>query len=141
MIKSDKDDWKKLRRILTWVKNTMKDKSIIDASIIQDIFMWVDAEYAVHAYIQSQTGVSMVIVWGVVHANSGKHKINTKSSTEAGVVGTSEYLPYNIWLLVFLLDQGYRIVNNTLYQDKKSSIKMDRNGINYCTGNSIHINI
>ena len=83
----------------------------------------------------------MSMVWGVIHAKLGKQKLNTKISTEDDAVGTSEYFPYNIWLLMFLLDQGYMIVNNTLYQDKKSPIKMEINGRSSCTGNLRHINI
>ena len=37
--------------------------------------------------------------------------------------------------------QGYKIENNTLYQDNKSAILMEINGRNSCSGNSRHINI
>ena len=76
----------------------------------------------------------------VLHGKSSKQKINTKSSTESEVVGMSEYIPYNIWLLMFLKAQGYKIVNNTIYQDNQSAILMEKNGRNSCTGNSRHIN-
>jgi len=39
---------------------------------------------------------------GMVHQKSSKQKINVKSSTEAELVGTSEYVPYNVWLKNFL---------------------------------------
>ena len=57
------------------------------------------------------------------------------------MVGVSDYLPYNIWLLMFLYEQGYIITNNTLYQDNQSTILMLKNGRNSCTGNSRHIHI
>ena len=38
-------------------------------------------------------------------------------------------------------EQGYRIDNNTVYQDNKSAILMEMNGRNSCTGNSRHIDI
>ena len=78
---------------------------------------------------------------GVLHAKSGKQKLNVKSSTEAELVGTSDYIPYNLWLLMFLCMQGYIIKNNILYQDNQSTIRMLKNGRNSCTGNSRHIHI
>ena len=72
---------------------------------------------------------------GVVHAKSVMEKINTKSSTEAELVGLAEYLPYNIWFLHFMRVQGCKIQSNTIYQDNKSAILMERNGRNSCTGN------
>ena len=68
-------------------------------------------------------------------------KLNTKSSTEAKLVGMAEYIPYNLWLLMFLEGQGYGIKDNVVYQDNKSAILMETNGRNSCTGNSRHINV
>ena len=89
----------------------------------------------------SQTGEAMSMGWGVIHAKSVNHKLNTKISIEAEVVGTSDYFPYNIWVLMFLLVKGCSILNNTLYQDNQSAVKMEINGRNSCTINSRHINI
>ena len=33
------------------------------------------------------------------------------------------------------------MINNTVYQDNQSAIRMDKNGRNSCTGNSRHINV
>ena len=78
---------------------------------------------------------------GILHRKSSKQKLNVKSSTESELVGVSDYLPYNIWLLMFFYEQGYIITNNTLYQDNQSTILMLKNGRNSCTGNSRHIHI
>ena len=40
---------------------------------------------------------------------------------------------------MFLEHQGYPILNNVVFQDNQSAIKMERNGRNSCTGNSRHI--
>ena len=64
-----------------------------------------------------------------------------KSSTESELVGMSEYVPYNIWILNFLSAQGYEMKDNLVYQDNKSAIKMERNWRMSCTGNSRHIHI
>ena len=85
--------------------------------------------------------VEMSFGWGLIHGRSSKQKLNTKSSTEAELVGVSEYLPYNIWLINFMKEQGYSIQSNVLYQDNESAIKMEKNGRNSCTGNSRHVDI
>ena len=53
----------------------------------------------------------------------------------------SEYLPYNIWIRNFLIEQGYEVNENTMFQDNQSAIRMEINGRNSCTGNSRHIDI
>ena len=70
-----------------------------------------------------------------------KQKLNTKSSTETEIVAVSKYLPYNIWLLMFLKEQGHNLMANTLFQDNQSAIKLEKNGRNSCTGRSRHIDI
>ena len=135
------DDWKKLRRVLLYLQNTIDDIRIIGCDDLDHVFMWVDAAFAVHPNMRSQTGGAMSMGWGIVHGKSSKQKLNTKSSTESELVGVSEYLPYNIWLLNFMKHQGYRVKHNTLFQDNESAIKMEKNGRNSCTGNSRHVDI
>ena len=86
--------------------------------------------------MRSQTGGTISMGWGTVHAKSSKQKLNVKSSMEAEVVGLSEYLLYNIWWINFLKAQGYTIRNNIIYQDNESAIRMETNGRNSCTGHS-----
>ena len=116
-------------------------KVCLTADKLDNIAWWVDASYAVHPNMRSHTGGTMSLGWGVLHAKSSKQKLNTKSSTEAELIGVSDYIPYNIWLINFLQEQGYKIGHNILYQDNESTIRMLRNGRNYCTGNSRHISI
>ena len=141
VMKSDVDDWKKLRRVLAFIKCTINDVRIIGGNDLKSIFTYIDSAYAVHPDMRSQTGGAMSMGLGVLHAKSSKQKLNVKSSTEAELVGNSDYLPYNIWLLMFMTMQGYEVKNNVLYQDNQSTILMLKNGRNSCTGNSRHINI
>ena len=139
--KSDNDDWNKLKRVLCVLYVMIDDVRIIGASLLTQILTWIDAAYAVHDNMRSHMGGLISLGVGIVHGKSAMEKINTKSSTEAELVGTSEYLPYNIWFLHFMRAQGYEIRSNTIFQDKKSAILMERNGRNSCTGNSRHINV
>ena len=94
--KSDEDDWKKLRRIIAWIKCTIEDKRIIGATSLCEIFTWIDAAYAVHDDMRSQTGGVISMGHGVLHCKSGKQKLNVKRSTEAELVASSYYIPYNL---------------------------------------------
>ena len=89
----------------------------------------------------SQTGGCMSMGTGTIHYRSSKQKLDTESSTEAELVGVSDYLPYNIWLKNFMSGQGYDLKINTIYQDNQSAMEMEINGRNSFTGNSRHIDI
>ena len=135
------DDWKKMKRVLGWLESTINDKRIIGANSLRDIYTWIDASYAIHPNMRGHTGGAISMGYGVIHTRAGKQKINTKSSTESELVGMAEYIPYNLWLLMFLEEQGYGIKNNVVYQDNQSAMLLEKNGRNSCTGNSRHINI
>ena len=91
--------------------------------------------------MRSHTGGAMTLGWGTIHTKSTKQKLNTKSSTEAELVGMSDYVPYNIWMVNFMKEQGYSLSKNIIMQDNQSAIRMEKNGRNSCTGNSRHIDI
>ena len=139
--KSDTEDWKKLLRLLSFLKKTKEDPRNIGAWSLRKLFHWVDASYAVHEDMKGQTGGATSFGRGIICSKSTKQKINTKSSTESELVGTSEYLPFCIWYFHFLSEQGYKLEENLIFQDNKSAILMEKNGRNSCTGNSRHINI
>ena len=66
---------------------------------------------------------------GAVQSISRKQKLNTKSSTEAELVGVDDMSIMILWTkLLFLEEQGYNIERNILYQDNKSAILLEENG-------------
>ena len=91
--------------------------------------------------MKSKTCGAMSLGLGVLHTKGNKQKLNVKIFTEAELAASSDYIPYNIWLLMFMSIQGYVIKNNILYQDYQSTILMLKNGRNFCTGNFWHIHI
>ena len=119
----------------------INDERIIGATTLRELFTWIDAAYAVHNNMRSHTGGAISMGYGIIHGKSGKQKINMKSSTESELVGTCEYIPYNIWLVMFMKAQGYEIKDNTVYQDNMRTIKMLNNSRNSCTGNIRHIHV
>ena len=126
---------------MLFIKNTLHDKRYVGIRNLGEVFTWIDAAYAVYQDMRSQTGGVMSFGLGVVHCKSSRQKLNTKSSTESEVVGVSDYLSYNIWMTLFLKEQGIILYKNILYQDNQSAIKMEKNGQESCTGNSRHIDL
>jgi hypothetical protein len=78
---------------------------------------------------------------GALVCKSSKQKLNTKSSTEAELVGASDYLPNTIWAKMFLSAQGYQVHTNILEQDNESAIRLEKNGRMSAGPKSRHINI
>jgi hypothetical protein len=74
-------------------------------------------------------------------SKSSKQKLNTKSSTEAELVGASDYLPSTIWAKMFLEAQGYEISESKFFQDNQSAMKLEKNGRASCGQKSRHIDI
>ena len=79
--------------------------------------------------------------YGMLHLQSSKQNMKAKSSTEAELIGTIEYVPFNVWMFMFLESQGYEIKKNIIFQDNQSTIRMANNRRDSYTGNSRHINI
>ena len=46
---------------------------------------------------------------------SGKQKLNTKSSTESEIAGTSVYVPFNILIIMSVEAQGYVVKKKFLF--------------------------
>ena len=102
---------------------------------------WVDSSYAVHPDFKSHTGIAMSMGKGTPIASSHKQKMNTISSTEAELVGASEATQYILWVNNFLKEQGYSVGVPNLYQDNKSAILLEKNGMRSSSKRSRHINI
>ena len=78
--------------------------------------------------MKSHTGGAASLSCGAIMCKSTKQKLNTKSSTEADVVGSSDYLPNTLWARMFLAEQGYELIENIFYQDNQSAIRLEKNG-------------
>jgi hypothetical protein len=74
------------------------------------------------------TGAGMSFGQGMALSYSWKQKINTKSSTEAELVGVDISLGNIIWAHYFMQEQGYDMDLSLLYQDNMSAILLEING-------------
>ena len=106
--KPNEDDWKKLKRVLQYLRGTIDLTLTLGADDIANMQAWVDVAYAVHEDCKSHTGGVMSWGWGVVLSMCKKQKLNTKSSTEGEIVGVSDYLPNVIWGRI---EKGNEVLN------------------------------
>jgi hypothetical protein len=102
---------------------------------------WVDASFAVHPNLRGHSGGCLSLGRGFPIVGSTKHKLNTRSSTEAELVGADDFMPAICWTRYFMEAQGYKVLDSILYQDNKSTILLEKNGKASSGKRTKHINI
>jgi hypothetical protein len=137
----DEDDWKKLVRLMGFLKGTLGDCLTLGAEGINVVKWWVDASYAAHPDMKSHTGGTLSLGRGAITSASKKQKINTTSSCEAEVVGVHDMAPQILWTQYFLECQGFEVKTSTLYQDNMSAMLLEKNGMASSTKRTKHINV
>ena len=139
--KATLQDQAKLKRLLEYLYGTYDLALILGADDIQTMYTFVDASFAVHGDMKSHTGGVITFGRGGIACKSAKQKLVTKSSTEAELVGASEYLPSTIWVQHFLEAQGFPLRQSYLEQDNQSAMRLEQNGRGSASQRSRHINI
>ena len=139
--KPDLDDWRKLSRLMKYLRKTLYLPLILEADDIQVIKWFVDASYGTHGDFKSHTGACVTFGKGTPVTISRKQKINSKSSTEAEVIGIDDALGHIIWTRNFLMSQGHKVTDNIVYQDNESAMLLEKNGRNSSTKRTKHMNI
>lgn len=134
-------DRDKLKRVLEYINGSLGLRLTIGADSMERMQTWIDASYAVHNDMKSHTGGVISFGTGGLVCKSTKQKLNTKSSTEAELVGVSDYIPYTIWVQLFLKEQGYTSSEHILHQDNESAIRLAKNGRSSAGKHSRHIDI
>jgi len=100
----DADDYKKLTRVIQYLRGTQELTLTIEPN--EHPNWWVDSSYAVHPDMRSHSGIVMMLGKGAVYSSSCKQKLNTKSSTEAELVGIDDAMGQVLWTRHFLAAQG-----------------------------------
>ena len=111
------------------MKGTLHMKMNITVHSLTTIYWYVDASYGVHHDCKGHTGMMMTLGAGAARGISRAHKLNTKSSTQAELVGVYNALPDILWGKYFVEAQGHVIDHNVLLQDNKSTILLATNGM------------
>ena len=123
-----KYDWKKLLHLLEYVNGTHNDVFTLAADNLSILKWYVDASFAVHPDFRSHTGATFTYGTGAPMTMSRKQKLNTRSSTEAELVGADDASQMILWTKLFLEEQGYKVTDNILFQDNRSAILLEKNG-------------
>ena len=125
---SNESDWKKLVRLLKYLNGSKRKHLTLSADNLKIIKWYVDASFAVHPDFKSHTGAVMTMGNGAIQSISRKQKLNTRSSTEAELIGVDDAATMVLWTKLFMEEQGYDIEENKIYQDNKSAILLETNG-------------
>lgn len=137
----DEHDWKKLRRMVQYLRGTTELALTLEADNSHIVKWWVDAAFAVHHDMRSQTGGAMSLGKGIAYGSSVRQKLNTKSSTEAELVGANDFMPQVLWTRYFLEEQEYEVRDSVMYQDNQSAMLLEKNGKGSSSKRTHHINI
>ena len=89
----DKDDYKKFTRVVKYLRGSPKLYYLTLEADDTHIVKWcIDASFAVHKDMKSYTGGTMSLGKGSAYSASTRQKLNTKSSTEAELVGVNDLM-------------------------------------------------
>ena len=88
----DTDDYKNLAREMKYIQGTIGLPLILSINNSENIKWYVDAAFALHKDTRIQTGGFITTGTGGAYVKSRKKKLNTKSSTEAELVGLDDVL-------------------------------------------------
>ena len=78
---------------MKYLNGTKQLKMMLNSSETDKCKWWVDAAYAVHPDMKSHTGIAFSMGEQMLICSSTKQKLNTKSSTEAELVGANDAMP------------------------------------------------
>ena len=145
------EDYLKLTRVIKYLQQTIHLRLLIgwDES---GVLTWsVNASFAVHKDMRSHTGAALTMGKGALLSLSLKQKINTKSLTEAELVGVDDAVNFIVWSKLFfdwqMKEYGDGMKSkrigktNILSQDNTSAIQLERYGKRLSIKRTRHINI
>ena len=144
-------DYRKLARTIRYLRLTISIPLVLGWDGTGQLKWSVDASFAVHKDMRSHTGAVLTMGQGALLSMSLKQKINTKSSTEAELVGVDDAMNFVEWVQLFVEEQIKSINTDSVLnkigcdvvieQDNTSTIQLERNGKHSSTKRTRHINI
>ena len=137
----DEDDYKKLARVMRYLRGTKTMPLTLEADNLQLIKWWIDGAFATHRDMRSHTGGALSLGKGVITGFSTRQKLTTRSSTEAELVAVNDCMSLILWTRYFLEAQGHGVDDAIIYQDNKSAILLEQNGRASSTRRTRHLNI
>lgn len=119
-MKPNVSDYNKLQRVVKCLRGSKLMCLTLESDDLQIIKWWVDASSAVHEDMRSHTGGTVTLGKGSVCSSSIGKKLNTKSLTEAELVGADDMMPMILWTRQFIEGQGYAIKDNIVHQENQT---------------------
>ena len=114
---------------------------ILSADSLNVTKWWVVASYTSYDDRRGYNGSTMSLGRGSVISISKKKKLNTKSSTEAELIGADDMLPQMLWTKYFIETQGYGIDENIMYKDNLSAMLLETSRNKSSTKKMKHIQV
>ena len=108
---------------MKFLNGTRNKKLRVTADNLVVIKWHVDASFAVHPDYETFEGGE-----GSIMNLSRKQKLNTRSSTEAELVGVDDASVLTSWTKLFLEALGCTVKKNVVHQDNKSAMLLETNG-------------
>jgi hypothetical protein len=122
------NDEKKLHKLIRYIRGTHHLGIVLESGENLCVLAYVDASYGVHHDMRSHTGTVVGIGRGPIYCKSAKQRLNSKSSTEAELIGLSDSTGQVVWTRNFLLEQGYGVGAAKIYQDNLSTMALVKSG-------------
>lgn len=124
----DEDDWKKLLRVIGYIKGTLDLLLHLSATSVDQFLSSIDAAFGVHMDGKSHTGVFITLGCGAVFGKSVKQKLVSQSSCEAELIALAEGVNIITWFRHFLEAQGFKLKPTVVQQDNQSTILLAKQG-------------
>ena len=83
----------------------------------------------------------MTLGQGMILNHSTKQKSNSRSSTEAEIIGVDDKISKIIWAKRFIEEQGFEVNTNIVYQDNQNVIRLEENGNSIAGKRTRHFDI
>jgi hypothetical protein len=147
----NQSDYRKLSRVIKYLRMTIFIPLVLGWDGTGQLTWSVDASFTVHKDMRSHTGAVLSLGQGALMSMSLKQKINTKSSTEAELVGVNDAMNFVEWVQLFVEQQNKSMnrksiltkigCDTVIQQDNTSTIQLENNGKASSTKRTRHINI
>jgi hypothetical protein len=98
----DKDDWKKLQRMIRYLRGSQDLPLKLSTDGTSIIKWWVDGSHGVHFDMRGHTGGMASLGKGALKPMSTRQKLNTRSTTETELVGADDMMPQIMWTNYFM---------------------------------------
>ena len=103
------------------------DEIIMRANDLQYMQTFIDLSHAARDDMERYVRGIITFGTGVARMRTGKHKINSRSSTKTESIGIGEFLLLNVWQNNFMEVQGYRTQENKLWQANEGAQRIAKN--------------